>query len=70
MLKKTIGNVTLNYDELLTTVSEVEMILNFQPVSFVFTEDIEETLTPSYLLIGWRVLNLTEWHYMADHDCT
>ena len=36
-LKKTIGNATLSYDELLTAVVEVEMFLNSQSLSFVFT---------------------------------
>ena len=54
-LKKTIGNAMLSYNELLTAVAEVEMVLNSRPLSFVSTEDIEEPLTPSHLLIGRRV---------------
>ena len=54
-LKKTIGNATLSYDELLTAVAEVEMVLNSRPLSFVSTEDKEEPLTPSHLLIGRSV---------------
>ena len=45
----------LSYNELLTAVAEVEMVLNSRPLSFVSTEDIEEPLTPSNLLIGRRV---------------
>ena len=37
------------------------MVLNSWPLSFVCTE---EPLTPSHLLIGWRVLNLPAWHHM------
>ena len=47
-LKKTIGGAVLSYDELLTAVTEVEMILNSRPLSYVSTEDIEEPLTPSH----------------------
>ena len=67
-LKKTIGNVTLSYDELLTAVAEVEMVLNSRPLSFVSTEDMEEPLTPSHLLIGRRVLNLPVWPHSDDPD--
>ena len=59
-LKKTIGKAVFSYDELLTAVTEVEMILNSRPLSYISTEDIEEPLTPSHLLIGRRVLNLPD----------
>ena len=59
-LKKTIGRATLAYDELLTAVTEVEGILNSRPLSYVSTEDTEEPLTPSHLLIGRRVLSLPD----------
>ncbi len=59
-LKKTIGKAVLSYDELLTAVTEVEMILNSRPLSYVSTEDIEEPLTPSHFLIGRRVLSLPD----------
>ena len=59
-LKKTIGRAVLTHDELLTAVTEVEMILNSRPLSYVSTDDIEEPLTPSHLLIGKRVLSLPD----------
>ena len=54
-LKKTIGGATLTYEELLTVVVEVEMILNCRPLSYVSGEDTEEPLTPSHLLCGRRL---------------
>ena len=59
-LKKTIGRAVLTYDELLTAVTEVEMILNSRPLSYVSSDDVEEPLTPSHLLIGKRVLSLPD----------
>ena len=59
-LKKTIGWTRLTYDELLTALAEVEMILNLRPLSYVSSEDLEELLTPSHLLIGQRALNLPD----------
>ena len=44
---------------LYTAVAEEEMVLNSHPLSFVSIEDMEEPLTPSHLLIGRRLLNLT-----------
>ena len=57
-LKKTIGRANITYDELTTIVTETEMILNSRPLSYVSTEDIEEPLTPSHLLVGRRLLSL------------
>ena len=59
-LHKTIGSARLMYDELLTAVTEVEMILNSRPLSYLSSDDVEEPLTPSHLLIGCRVLTLPE----------
>ena len=62
-LKKTIGKVKLTYDELLTALTEVEMILNCRPLSYISTEDIEEPLTPSHLMTGRRLLSLPDAVY-------
>ena len=59
-LRKTIGRARMTYDELLTAVTEAEMIINSRPLSYVSTEDIEEPLTPSHLLVGHRVLSLPD----------
>ena len=47
----------MTYDELVTVVTEVEMILNSRPLSHVSIEDLEEPLTPSHLLMSCRVLS-------------
>ena len=57
-LRKTIGKVTLSYDEFSTAVAEVEMVVNSRPISYVSSEDFEEPLTPSHLLTGYRVLTV------------
>ena len=67
-LRKTIGNARLTYDELITSVTEVEMILNSRPLSYVSSEDIEEPLTPSHLLVGYRVLSLPDPMTSADDE--
>ena len=59
-LQKTIGQAKLIYYELLTELMEVEMVVNSWPLSYVFTEDAEESLTPSHLLIGRRELSLPD----------
>jgi len=69
-LRKTIGQARIMYDELLTVVMEVEMILNSRPLSYVSTEDLEEPLTPSHILIGRRILSIPDplCEYSEDDD--
>ena len=59
-LKKIIGQAKLSYDELLTALTEVEMVLNSRPLTYVSANNLEEPLTPSYLLISRRVMSLPE----------
>ena len=59
-IKKTIGKSTLTYVELLTVITEVDAVLNSRPISYVSTEDLDEPLTPSHLLMGFRVLSLPD----------
>ena len=57
-LRKIVGQAKLSYDELLTALTEVEMVLNSRPLMYVSADDFEEPLTPSHLLIGRRVMSL------------
>lgn len=67
-LRKTIGQANLSYDELLTTLAEVEMIVNSRPLSYVSTEDVEEPFTPSHLLVGRRALSLPDTTFQHEID--
>jgi len=44
-LRKSISRAKLTYDELLTTLTEVEMILNSRPLSYTSDDDLEEPLS-------------------------
>ena len=59
-LKKVIGRAKLDYDELLTIVTEVEMIINSRPLSYVTPDDLEEPLTPAHFLTGKRTMSLPD----------
>ena len=59
-LRKVIGTACLSYDELLTVVTEVEAVLNSRPLTYVSSEDVEEPLTPSHLMHGYRVMSLPD----------
>jgi len=62
-LRKIIGQAKFSYDELLTALTEVELVINSRPLSYISADDLEEALTPSHLLVGRRLLSL------PDHLC-
>ena len=62
-LHKTIGRGRLTLDELQMAVTEVEMIVNSRPLSYLSTESIQEPITPSHLLTGRRVMSLPDGPY-------
>ena len=59
-LKKSVRRASLTYNELSTLVTEIEAVLNSRPLTYVSTDDLEEPLTPSHLLLGYRVLSLPD----------
>ena len=67
-LKKAIGRNCLTHNEPLTLVIEVEAVLNSRPLSYVSSEDVEEPLTPSHLLMGFRVMTLPDPEIPDDPD--
>ena len=75
-LRKIIGQAKFSHDELLTMITEVEMVLNSRPLSYFSTNDIEEPLTPSHLLIGQTLMSLPDYlhscqglkEFEATHD--
>ena len=46
----------LTYEELLTVIFEIESVVNWRPLCYVYDDGIEEVITPSHLLLGRRVL--------------
>ena len=67
-LNKVVGNARLTYDELLTLLAEVEMTLNSRPLTYVSSSDLEEPLTPSHLLNGFRMLGMPDPTITPDKD--
>ena len=59
-LKKAIGRAKLSRDELLTAVTQVEATPNSRPLTYVSSEELKEAVTPSHLLVGYRLLCLPD----------
>lgn len=59
-LKKTIRRASLIFNELSTLVVGNEAVLNSRPLTCIDTDDLEEPLTPSHLLLRYRVISLPD----------
>ena len=54
-LKKTLRNAKLDYDELHTVLVEIESTLNSRQLTYVSSDELDEPITPSHLVVGRRV---------------
>ena len=59
-LRKLIGRAQYSLDELITTLAEIEAVINSRPLTYVSAGDMEEPLTPSHLIMGRRIRNLPD----------
>ena len=59
-LRKVLFRASVSYEELQTTIVEVEGIVNSRPLTYAYGDDVEEILTPSHLLLGRRLLSTFE----------
>ena len=63
-----VGQSRLTYDELLTSVTEVEMILNSRPLTYIAASDMDEPITPSHLILGKRLMTLPDSFALTDSE--
>ena len=54
-LNRIIFRASVNYEELLTIIIEIETIMNSRPLTYIGNE-VDEILTPGHLLIGKRII--------------
>ena len=66
-LRKTLGKARLTYEELETLLLEVEMVINSRPLTYLNNETME-SLTPSHLVIGRRLLSRRDEEGNVDDD--
>ena len=46
--------------ELHTTITEIEATINSRPLCYVYSEEVDNVLTPSHLIIGKRISNIPD----------
>ena len=60
-LRKIIRQAKFSHDELLTAITEANMVLNSWPLSYLSPDDLEEPLTPSHLIVRRRLRNAPDY---------
>ena len=55
MFTKTLGNLRVNYQDLLTILKEIENVLNNRPLTVVYYDELLQPLTPNKLLYGHNI---------------
>jgi hypothetical protein len=60
-LKKILGRSCLNYEEIQTTLTEIEAVINGRPLTYLYDDNDEPSpLTPSDFLIGRRIHSIPD----------
>jgi len=54
-LRKILRTSKLSFDELVTVLKEIQNVLNNRPLTYMYTENLNETLTPNKLLYGRNI---------------
>jgi hypothetical protein len=67
-LRKVLGSARLTYEELLTTLVEVEGTLNSRPLTYGYDEVGSEPLTPSHLMVGRRLVSMPDGVVSDESD--
>ena len=62
------GNARLTFDELLTTLVEVEGTLNSRPLIYAYDEVGSEPLTPSHLMVGRRLMSMPDGDVSGESE--
>lgn len=65
-LRKALGQAKLSYDEVLTALIEIDMVLNSRRLTYISADDLDEPLTPSHLLVRRRLLSYPD-HLTVHH---
>ena len=67
-LKKVLKTAVLSEDEIKTITTEIEATLNACPLTYVYSEQMEDILTPSHLIMVRKILNLPDFNEQCQED--
>ena len=60
-LRRVLGNVKLSFEELLTTLVEVEGTLNSRQLMYLYEDEVDtDVITPSHLIFGGKLASMPD----------
>ena len=69
-IRKFLSKSKLTYEELLTVICEIESVVNWRPLCYIYNDSIEEVITPAHILLGRRVLTKLDSDFNENNmDC-
>ena len=60
----------MTYEELRTVIAEIEGIMNSRPLCYLYSDDTEEVITPSHLMLGRRLMSIQNTNKALDENET
>lgn len=64
---KSLGKAYLSFEELQTSLCDVEAVINSRPLVYISEDDLNETLTPSHLMYGRDVMKSRRHQQLLDN---
>ena len=70
-----LGVANLNYEELVTVLTEIECVINTRPMSYLYENETTEAVTPSHLVIERNIQGHIKYDEsnefnMTQSECT
>ena len=55
-VNRSLRRSSATYNELSSIIVEIESVINCRPLCYTYSDEVDEVLTPSHLVIGWRLI--------------
>ena len=67
-LRKILEKANVTYNELQTILKEIECIINNRPLTFIYDDDLEYSLTPNHLIYGRNLNNVASFTHDTNFE--
>ena len=53
------AQLIMNYEEFISVLTEVEAVINLRPLTYLYSDNVNQALTPAHLIYGKKISNFT-----------